>query len=254
MGIVKWLLNLLKGYWPQIKQVVVKVMPLVKRAALKTFKTKNTEQNTFDKLYDLIKADGGDITPGHPFLFGVRNEADLNRFNDVVGMLYWEDGKGKILLAKGTTDPGLKWTKSQGGGVARLEPGIHNGAWILGNRATFAKMAKTKTFRVFRQNGSKVWILRDQDRDGISDKGERREHTSREIQFHAMGFSDQSDGRTVGGWSAGCVGPMKISKYYKFIGIAAGYDKLKKKKQRYSFALFLKDDKRVPVRIREMAV
>lgn len=253
--IIKYLLKLLQQYLPDIIGIFVKTIKKIEPQKI----TIKKEKTAYEKMRDLIIKQGGNFVPGKPFMFGIRNDSNTNRFNDVIGILYTENEVNKVFICKGTTDPGLYWVKhpiAGKPGAAMISFGIHNNLWIRGKRSS---LGGRKNVEILRQNGSKVRISRDIDKDGHIDENEPIIYGPNEIQFHPMGFSDREIGRIVGKWSAGCQGAMKISDFHKIMGILTKFDIENPRKgnikfNRWSYGVFDYKNTRIPLRIRKKAV
>lgn len=129
-------------------------------------------------------------------LFGIRDSADQQKdiFNDTIGIAY---GDGKVNLYRGTCDPGRYWTERSGAavdkkGVAHLCLGFHQSAYVIGKH--FDQTA-------FVQQGNKVKIWRDANKNYLQDTGEKIEQGYYGINIHT---TKKPVPMTVGQWSAGC--------------------------------------------------
>lgn len=199
----------------------------------------------YQVLKNLIIKNGGNYKDGKPFLIGIRDDSEIDKFNDLIVMLYKHEGQEKLFVCKGTTDPGLHWTESPingYSGAAIVCEGVYNDVWIRGVRKSFKKYCKGGI--VLRQNGSRIKIRRDIDKDGVGDSDEPVSEGNYEVQFHCMGINDKE--HKVGRWSAGCIGPMKISDYNYIMNVLEYYDAATGKKNRWSFWLTNKNNGNLP--------
>jgi len=242
MQILKLLAKLFKMFGKTAANTSLRTVDKVTR------RSKKVEKNEYARIRDMIIDAGGNFKVGKPFLFGVRkeNRTEHNKdiFNDVIGVLY---GANKIFYCVGTTDPGIYWTKNPYpgyDGAARLCLGVYNNPWMVGRRK-FGKRMST----VMRQDGAKMRIRRDIDKDGISDASDPMKDGWYQIQFHPMGFTNTD--HKIGRWSAGCQGPKSYDDFVTIIEIVKAYEK-QHPKSKYSYALFSIKDRRIPIRMRAL--
>lgn len=119
---------------------------------------------TIDELKALYKKHNGvfnDVFNLGAFRDGDHQSDDF--FNDVLFCTF----KNKIYFAMGTVDPGWKATLEKKGGAAHIDYGFHKDIYIIGMHPN-TETPQNKAFRheAFVQQGNKVRIFRDLNRDG----------------------------------------------------------------------------------------
>lgn len=212
-----------------------------------------------EKMVNLIVKHGGEYRKGKPFLFGVRNDSKIDRFNDVVGVIYeTPEGLLKCFQCNGTTDPGAPWVQNPWPGqpgAAMLCLGVYNDVWQIGKRGgKFAQLFGKTKVEVLRQDGSTVRVARDIDKDGKIDVDEPVISGNFEIQFHPMSTTDRaSEHKKVGRWSAGCQGPARLTDWLFILQVLKNYDK-EHGRQRYGYALFDVSQEGLPAEVKSQAV
>jgi len=130
-------------------------------------------------------------------IIGVRNPIPrTNEFDDMICVVYKEDGKWITRCWPATTDPGTYWLKNpmKTTGTAIMVPGQYRGAYKIGmHRGQYQALV---------QRGGKVRIWRDNNRDEILNYEEDEVDGFFGINIHratAHGASPE-----VNKWSAGC--------------------------------------------------
>lgn len=139
----------------------------------------------------------GDESKGYDLnLFGIRSKnRRANRFDDLVGFMYLENGRWICYVFPATTDPGSYWLEEPGrvDGTAILVPGQYRGAYKVGTHKGYAALQQQKPVKVYR----------DADRDEILDMDPA---TIQEglfgINIHRAHATHASP--LVNKWSAGC--------------------------------------------------
>lgn len=129
-------------------------------------------------------------------LFGIRtNNVEENTFNDIVGVMYFFDGRWSTFLFPATTDPGLYYLSNPMNvdGTAILKPGQYRGAYQIGLHKGYTALVQAAPLPVYR----------DDDRDGTLDFDETTVQTGMfGINIHRASSSHPST--QVDKWSAGC--------------------------------------------------
>ena len=130
-------------------------------------------------------------------LFGVRNMGDLhsNGFNDLLGVLYIENGEWKLFSCAGTTDPGI---------TSRTAPVNAKGTAILpcGQYPKCFRFGRHKgQYDALVQN-TPLPLYRDGNRDGKLDLVKLSDPEMCGINFHRANATRKSV--QVDSWSAGC--------------------------------------------------
>jgi hypothetical protein len=128
-------------------------------------------------------------------LFGIRHPDYNNLFNDILGCAYRSDGQWSLRLWKGTTDPGGYYLRqpAHSGGTAIVVPGQYRGLWKIGKHQG--------KYEALTQQGAKVAVYRDADKDQVLDLIEAT------IDTGYFGINQHKAGRSstqVDRWSAGC--------------------------------------------------
>lgn len=142
-------------------------------------------------------------------VFGVRCQTNTNKFDDVMGVAWYEKGEFKCETYEATTDPGSHWLVNlyNPGGCAILVEGQYRGAYKLGlHRGKYLAGV---------QRGGKVKCYRDKNKDTIHDmKVESITEGYYGINLHAGNNS-----RLVGANSAGCQVIKWVTEFEKFVSI-----------------------------------
>lgn len=131
-------------------------------------------------------------------LFGIRDSADLAKdvINDQIG--YFTDSD--ILIARGTTEPGVYWTKTEGernkAGTFHLKEGFHERIWCVGTHKGYE--ALVNDYRYCKP--TKGW--RDANYDFVRDSKDVEVCDYFGINCHRMHPIALVD--KVGKYSAGC--------------------------------------------------
>jgi len=130
-------------------------------------------------------------------LFGIRNRDAIHSdtFNDKLGVLYMKDWDWRIIIADGTTDPGID---------SRTNPVNKQGAAILpcGQYLRAFKLGKHKgQYNALVQNVP-LPLYRDNNKDSKLDFVDLQEPAMCGINFHRASAVKKST--KVGNWSAGC--------------------------------------------------
>lgn len=129
-------------------------------------------------------------------LFGVRTEDnDANAFNDILGVMYLQNGQWSIFTFPATTDPGVYWRRHpmNVAGTAILKPGQYRGSHQLGkHRGQYDALVQA----------GDVTVYRDANRDDALDVDGATQTGPFGINIHRASSADPST--TVGKWSAGC--------------------------------------------------
>lgn len=130
------------------------------------------------------------------FLFGVRDTANPDAWNDALGCVYrtTRGGELQLQLWPGTTDPGAPTLlqPQNPAGAAVIAPGQHRAVWKLGTHRGRPAFVQNRV----------IPVLRDADRDRVIDPSDR----AVEGFYGINGHDAYRDGLpVVGEASAGCV-------------------------------------------------
>lgn len=87
-------------------------------------------------------------------LVGIRSTADApDKFDDLIGVFQFVDGKPIVNWFTGTTNPGVHWLKNfmNPKGTAVLMPGVHENCWVLGkHQGKYEALVQYAPVTVFR--------------------------------------------------------------------------------------------------------
>jgi hypothetical protein len=122
-----------------------------------------------------------------------RNEANL--FDDLVVLIYSENGYPVLKKYPATTDPGNFWlfNPERVEGTAILVPNQYRGAYTMGLHKGREALVQAGNLKVYRDNN----------KDAILDCDPSTIQTGR-FGINIHGESPTSESQTVGRWSAGC--------------------------------------------------
>ena len=140
--------------------------------------------------YKVFDSDNYDLN-----LFGIRVGRDSNKFDDIVGCAYKDEGAWRVEYWRATTDPGFFYLENPHNikGTAILVPGQYRGVWSLDYH-------QGKSLALCQRNGE-VKVYRDANRDRILNMNK---DTISEgfygINIHQAGKISSRVDR----WSAGC--------------------------------------------------
>lgn len=90
-------------------------------------------------------------------LFGIRNtdDKDSNAFNDLIGLLYKQDDKWKLLKFDATTDPGIYYRQNPmcDKGCGAMIPGYYKGLFQLGyHKGQYRSLVQKGNVASYRDN------------------------------------------------------------------------------------------------------
>lgn len=155
-----------------------------------------------DKVIDILRKEYKRLNyaffEGEDFdlnLFGVRNPAGENLFDDLFGCAWKEEGEWNLRLWPGTTDPGSYYLRDPMNrkGTAILAAGQNRSMWELGRHRD--------KYEALVQTGSKVHVYRDVTRDDeMTFDLDRLDTGYFGINHHHAGLHSEH----VDKWSAGC--------------------------------------------------
>jgi hypothetical protein len=169
-----------------------------------------------------------------PNIFGIRWEENQkeSKFNDILGMTLEE---GKVLMAKGTTDPSWAYTLSPMNslGCAHVCLGYHRAIWQVGTHSK----GKRSEHQALVQTGNTIKIWRDSNKDGLFNGKEKIYKGYFGINFHGTGKIEGVE--DIGPWSAGCQVTKEWKDFSIFMDIIISSNKYKKNKNTtFSYMLF----------------
>lgn len=189
-----------------------------------------------NRIIKHVKDNGGVVfdTPFYINLFGIRNDKNVNKFNDTL-IVYWYDDKKVIHTyspSKGfTTDPGFKSLTSpvSSKGCAILKEGWYRRLWAKGlHKGKYSALVQANPCTVYRDN----------DKDKELDMNKSKTDTGMfGINMHRA--NENAVSINVEGWSAGCqvwASPGEFSYFMSLI------NKAFQKGQKY-FSYFLTNNK-----------
>lgn len=138
-------------------------------------------------------------------LVGIRSTADEpDKFDDLIGVFQFIEGKSSVTWFTGTTNPGVHWLKNfmNPKGTAVLMPGIHENAWVIGKHQgkyeALVQYAPVAVFRDKNKNNKSETSL-------FKGKEEGRSQVERGlfgINIHRA--NEKTISRIIDRWSAGC--------------------------------------------------
>ena len=173
-----------------------------------------------NEIIKYVKANGGVVfeTPYFLNLFAIRDESNVNKFNDFL-VVYWYDDKKVIHTyspTKGfTTDPGFKSLTSpvNSKGCAILKEGWYRRLWVKGlHKGKYSALVQVNPCTVYRDN--------DKDRE-LDMKNVKTETGLFGINMHRA--SEKNVSVNVENWSAGCqvwASPGEFSYFMKLVNKA----------------------------------
>ena len=134
-----------------------------------------------------------DTKPFNINYVGIRDERNINTFNDWL-IIFWKYlGKWNFFSRPGTTDPGTYWLDNPGNvdGTALLKENQYRSTWKIGkHRGSYEALVQKK----------EVTVYRDKNRDGVLDLTGKEYTGYFGINHHKSGKSSTQ----VNKWSAGC--------------------------------------------------
>lgn len=136
-----------------------------------------------------------------------------NTFNDLICVLYQQNGEWQLKQFKATTDAGLYWRKHPLNldGTAVLVAGQHLGLWTFGyHQGKYKALVQNKP----------VLVLRDNDKNAELETDE----TQAELQLGYFGInchraSEHTESKQVDKWSAGCQVLANPDDFNEFINL-----------------------------------
>ena len=129
-------------------------------------------------------------------LFGIRTkDPTANTFNDIVGVMYLENGSWCCFMFPATTDPGVYWRENpmNRDGTAILVPGQHRSAYMVGKHKGYPALQQRKVLPVYRDDDKDDVLEMDPDTIQKGMFG---------INIHRANSKTASS--QVNKWSAGC--------------------------------------------------
>lgn len=173
-----------------------------------------------EHIMNHVKGKGGLVfdTPYYLNLFGIRDEGNVNRFNDTL-IVYWFDENNQIHTyspTRGfTTDPGFKSLTApvNKNGCAILKEGWYRRLWIKGlHHGKYSALVQASPCTVYRDN----------DKDKTLDMNDKKVETGMfGINMHRA--NEKYDSTIVENWSAGCqvwASPGEFSYFMKLVNKA----------------------------------
>ena len=133
-------------------------------------------------------------------IFAIRtDDATANTFNDVVGVVYEEDGVPQLFVCDATTDPGLRSRTSPVNqrGTAIIVPGQYQDAWRLGlHKGQYQALVQQRPIKLYRDNN----------KDGVLDTDDTTiVEEIAGINLHRATPHQGNKSKLVDSWSAGCM-------------------------------------------------
>ena len=167
-------------------------------------------------------------------VFGVRNthDRDSDRFNDVIGVLYKEDGKWVLRHYPGTVDPGFfrRMFPMNPKGVPIIVPGFYKDVYGIGRHTDYIALRQMKPMRYWRDNT--------QDGKLHMTGPITQEIALTNLHYAFRLFHDDEGVQIVYDNSCGCCVIQRKSDFDEFMKLAYAFQA--KGMRRFSFALFTK--------------
>jgi hypothetical protein len=150
-----------------------------------------------DTLKKVIQKKGYKWFTDRPNIIGIRSSLNVPEvFNDIMGFVYYENGKEIVKFWPITTDPGVYYQKNllNSKGCAVMKPGQYVDAYALGAhiKPTHKALIQVRP----------VTVYRDADKDGISEAEGKEDTGLFGVNIH--GANNGTVTKTIGPWSAGC--------------------------------------------------
>ncbi len=165
-------------------------------------------------------------------VFGVRNAADRDsdRFNDVIGVLYRQEGRWVLRHYPGTVDPGYYRRRfpMNPRGVPIIVPGFYRDVYAIGRHTDYTALRQMKPMRYWRDNV----------RDGMlhMEGPVTKEIALTNLHYAFRVFFDDECIQIVFDNSCGCCVIQKKRDFDEFMKLA--YSFKARGVDRFSFALF----------------
>ena len=137
-----------------------------------------------------------------------------NRFDDLLNIVWREEGKWVDFRCQCTADPGLSRVQSSMKGLASVVPGQYRGVWKLGLHG--ASRPGYAAYEALVQRGP-ISVWRDRNRDGSPDREGRIETGLFGINYHRATKTGTSI--IVDDWSEGCIVNPSVTDFDESIRI-----------------------------------
>nr|WP_238937526.1 hypothetical protein [Pseudoalteromonas sp. S16_S37] len=147
-------------------------------------------------------------------IIGIRSDnTRANTFNDLICVLYQQNGEWQLKQYKATTDAGIYWRKHPMNvdGTAVLVAGQHLGLWTFGyHQGKYKALVQNKP----------VLVLRDNDKnEDLQTDGSQAELQSGYFGINCHRAGEHVESKLVGKWSAGCQVIADPRDYEEFISL-----------------------------------
>lgn len=163
-----------------------------------------------------------------PNIIGIRSTLNVpDVFNDILCIVYYDNGKEVMKNYPITTDPGVYYQKKllNSKGCAVLKPGQYTEAYAIGEHQN------KPTHKALIQVGV-VTVYRDADKDGIAET-DGKEYTGL-FGVNIHGANNGTVTKTIGPWSAGCQVHAIWSNKEEMINICEAFRGITKNKFTYT--------------------
>jgi hypothetical protein len=139
-------------------------------------------------------------------LVGIRSMADApDKFDDLIGVFQYIDGKPTVNWFTGTTNPGVHWLKNfmNPKGTAVLMPGVHENCWVLGkHQGKYEALVQYAPVTVFRDKNKNNKSEIRPDKGPV--KGEKAVLDRGLFGINIHRANEKTISMIIDRWSAGC--------------------------------------------------
>lgn len=163
-----------------------------------------------------------------PNIIGIRSTLNVpDIFNDILCLVYYENGKEILRSYPITTEPGVYYQKNplNSDGCAVLKPGQYFESYSIGlhqNKPTHKALIQT----------GKVTVYRDNDKDGVAEEQGKEDSGLFGVNIH--GAMNNTVTQKIGPWSAGCQVFAIWSQKEELINICENFKPITKNKFTYT--------------------
>lgn len=197
-------------------------------ASLKETQNSNANTLSIEVLKKTISALGYIWYTDRPNIIGIRTTLDVpESFNDLMCIVYPENGSEVLKTYTTTTNPGVYWLQNPMNklGSAVLKPGQYVNSHSVGyhqNKQEHKALVQT----------GKVTVYRDNDKDKYSEEQGVEDTGLHGINIH--GANKNMKTMTIGKWSAGCTVFQIWSQKEEFVAICEKFKKVTSNKFTYT--------------------
>jgi len=208
------------------------------------------EATNYAQILREAYAEYGGIWDDEINIFGIRNKENPlgDSFDDIIGVCYVDPTSGEEIVRayRGTTDPGVKAIKTQTniGGASHMALGPQIDIWVLGAHKG-PKRADGSQFiidpaLIALGNSQRLWQDKNGDGKKQADETEVDKWDGLNCHCASSNYSGK-DSEKILTYSYGCQVIQSRRDWDEFIGIITRSNKGKKKKSKFSYMLFDKN-------------